>query len=89
MLVRSSSLPHDAIIKLPPEEKGDIALLCAPKTVHANSDSAPSPVEAASAGISGKSAGATTPVVELTHERIPEVADIIGTAEFAVIRLER
>ena len=55
-------------MRLPPDENGLIALLCAPKTVQAKRASALSPVDAASAGISGKSAGATTPVVELKND---------------------
>ena len=42
-----------------------MALLCAPRIVQANSVAGFSPVETASAGISGNRAGATTPVVEL------------------------
>ena len=52
------------MIRLPPDENGLIALLCAPRTVQAKSASGLRPVDAASAGINGKSAGATTPVVE-------------------------
>ena len=45
------------MIRLPPDENGLIALLCAPRTVQAKSASGLRPVDAASAG-------ATTPVVE-------------------------
>ena len=58
-------MPHEAIIKLPPNENGLIALLCEPKTVAANNASALNPLDAARAGINGNKAGVTTPVVEL------------------------
>ena len=48
----SSSFPQEPRIRLPPEEKGLMALLCAPRIVQANSVAGFSPVETASAGIS-------------------------------------
>ena len=60
----SSSLPQDPRIRLPPEEKGLIALDCAPRTVQANRATELRPLAEDRPGISGNSAGATTPVVE-------------------------
>src|SRR5699024_2075518 len=59
------SFPQEPRIRLPPEEKGLMALDWAPRTVQANSTAASRPVDAASAGINGNRAGVTTPVVEL------------------------
>ena len=63
----------------PPDENGLMALDWAPSTVHAKSTGADSPVDAARAGIRGKSAGATTPVVELKKLMIaPIIENAIG-----------
>ena len=79
-VTRSSSLPHEAIIKLPPDENGLIALLCEPRTVAANNASALNPVDAARAGINGNKAGVTTPVVELKKLiNAPTKLNAIGT----------
>lgn len=51
--LRSSSVVHEPKIKLPPDENGEIAELCAPITMQANSTSGFSPVVCASVGTSG------------------------------------
>lgn len=63
--LRSSSFGLEPRIRDPPEEKGLMALDCAPSTVQAKRTGAAIPVELARPGMSGKSAGVTTPVVEL------------------------
>ena len=64
-LFLSSSFPQEPRIRLPPEEKGLMALDWAPRTVQAKSTVASRPVDWARAGIKGNRAGVTTPVVEL------------------------
>ena len=81
--LRSSSFGVEPKISDPPEENGLMALDCAPMTVHANRVAELKPVEAAKDGISGKSAGATTPVVELKKLiNAPTILNAIGTSGF-------
>lgn len=85
-IFRSSSFGVDPRIKEPPEENGLMALDCAPITVHAKSAEELKPADAARFGISGNSAGATTPVVELKKLMIaPTMLNAIGTRGFGTL----
>ena len=49
----------------------------------------PDPIVSAISAAIGYKVGITTPVVELTHERMPELAAIIGVAVCSFIKLVR
>ena len=61
--MRPSSVAHEPSTRLPPDEKGEIAEACAPTTMQMKSSIGSKPLEAASAGTRGNSAGVTTPSV--------------------------
>ena len=78
---RSSSLEQEPRTRLPPEENGEMAELCAPITIQLNKTSGLIPVVAAKVGTSGKSAGHTTPrVLEKKLMIAPIMLNAIGTS---------
>ena len=80
MELRSSSVEQEPRIRLPPDENGDMAELCAPMTMQEKITTGEIPVLAANAGTSGNRAGQTTPrVLEKKLITAPTILNAIGT----------
>lgn len=66
---RSASWAREPKIRLPPDEKGDMAEACPPMTIQVKRRIGAIPVLCATEGIKGNRAGQTTPKVLLKKER--------------------
>lgn len=81
MAFRSSSVGQEPIIRLPPDENGEIAELWAPIIMQVNSTSGLIPVAEARVGTRGNKAGHTTPsVLEKKLIMAPMMLNAIGTS---------
>ena len=86
----SSSLAQDPRIRLPPDEKGEIAEACAPMTMQANSIIGEIPVAEATAGTSGNRVGHTTPRVLLKIDMQALMsANVTGTNIVGILELSQ